>query len=108
MLRRDNKKIIELPLLKIDQVVVIGNVSLTGSAVQLLLKEDISIVYFDYYGNYKGRLVAKNSKNSIFRLKQFEAYKNENFKLKLGKTIVQSKLKNMKALLQTSNRKGKF
>jgi len=108
MLRRDNKKITELPLLKIDQVVIIGNVSLTGSAVQLLLKEDISIVYLDYYGNYKGRLVAKNSKNSIFRLKQFEAYKNKNFKLKLSKTIVQSKLKNMKVLLQTSNRKGEF
>ena len=36
-----------IPLVKIDEVVVLGEVTLTASAVHLLLERDIEITYFD-------------------------------------------------------------
>ena len=42
---------------KIDEVVVLGEVTLTASALHLLLERDIEITYLGHYGQFKGRLI---------------------------------------------------
>ncbi|MFW6026728.1 MAG: CRISPR-associated endonuclease Cas1, partial [Candidatus Woesearchaeota archaeon] len=70
---REKKDIVaDVPLIKVEQVIVIGKVGITGATIQLLLEEEIPITYLSYYGHYKGRLVPEHSKNSILRLKQFK------------------------------------
>jgi CRISPR-associated protein Cas1 len=101
----ENKEVVaDLPLIKIEQIIVIGKVGITGATIQLLLNEDIPITYLSYYGHYKGRLIPERSKNSILRLKQFESYKNRKFKLELSKIIVKAKLNNMRNILLKKSR----
>jgi|Wag4MinimDraft_8_1082659.scaffolds.fasta_scaffold00019_7 CRISPR-associated protein Cas1 len=94
----------DVPLINVEQVIIIGKVGITGATIQLLLDENIPITYLSYYGHYKGRLVPEQSKNSILRLKQFEGYQDENLKLKISKIIVGAKLKNMKNILLKKSR----
>ena len=45
-----------IPLVKIDEVVVLGEVTLTASAIHLLLEREIEITFLGPYGQFKGRL----------------------------------------------------
>ena len=56
-----------IPLIKIDEVVVLGEVTLTASAVHLLLERDIEITFLSHYGQFKGRLSPPFSKNAAPR-----------------------------------------
>ena len=51
-----------IPLVKIDDVVVTGEVTLTASALHLLLERNIDISFLGYYGQFKGRLSPPLSK----------------------------------------------
>ena|SRR5438477_8996608 len=59
-----------IPLVKIDDVVVIGEVTMTASALHLLLDRNIEINFLSYYGKFKGRLSPPFSK-------QFLAWKGQ-------------------------------
>ena len=107
VVKEEGKIISDIPLINIEQVVVFGRVSITGAMIQLLLGEGIPITYLSYYGNYKGRLVPEYSKNSIFRIKQFRAYEDENFCLDISKRMIKGKLKNMRSFLLIEARKNK-
>src|SRR5450759_1217930 len=39
-----------VPLIKIDEVVVLGEVTLTASAIHLLLERDVEITYLSHFG----------------------------------------------------------
>ncbi|WP_027340239.1 CRISPR-associated endonuclease Cas1 [Halonatronum saccharophilum] len=107
IVKEEGKKIADIPLINVDQVVALGSVGITGATIQLLLKEGIPITYLSYYGRFKGRLVPEYSKNSIFRLRQFSAYNDEKVSLRLTKAFVRGKLKNMRTvLMRDKNGKG--
>ncbi len=65
-----------IPLIKIDEVVVLGEVTLTASAMHLLLERDIEITFLGYYGQFKGRLSPPFSKNAILRMAQYRAHQD--------------------------------
>jgi len=54
-------------------VVVLGEVTLTASALHLLLERDIEITFLGPYGQFKGRLSPPFSKNALLRLAQYRA-----------------------------------
>lgn len=104
IVKQGKEKIADVPLVKVDQIVVFGNASISGSLISLLLKAEVPIAYLSYYGKYKGRLVPEYSKNSLLRLKQFEAHKDMKVKLELTRKIVKGKLTNMRTLLMRDTR----
>src|SRR5205823_8271224 len=57
-----------IPLIKIDEVVVLGEVTLTASAMHLLLERTIEITFLGHYGQFKGRLSPSFSRNAVLRL----------------------------------------
>ncbi len=59
-----------VPLHKVDEVIVLGEITLTASAMHLLLERDIEITFLGRYGQFKGRLSPPFSKNSLLRLAQ--------------------------------------
>src|SRR6266704_6697539 len=65
-----------IPLVKIDEVVVLGEVTLTASAVHLLLARDIEITYLSHFGQFKGRLSPPFSKNAVLRMAQYRAHQD--------------------------------
>jgi len=94
-----------IPLVKIDEVVVLGEVTLTASAVHLLLERDIEITYLSHFGQFKGRLSPPFSKNAVLRLAQYRAHQDMSKRCELARRFVIGKLMNQRTMLQRYQRR---
>lgn len=94
-----------IPLIKIDEVVVLGEVTLTASALHLLLERNIEITFLGYYGQFKGRLSPSFSRNAALRLAQYRAHQDMVKRCELARRFVIGKLSNQRTLLQHYNRR---
>ncbi|MBX7237247.1 MAG: type I-D CRISPR-associated endonuclease Cas1d [Caldilineales bacterium] len=99
------KRTVTIPLIKVTQVVVYGDVTLTSPAMMALLDQGVDICFCSYYGQFKGRLAPPFGKNSLIRLQQHAAHNDPARSLLLAKTFVKGKLVNMRAMLMRANRK---
>src|SRR6266852_5037544 len=93
-----------IPLVKIDEVVVLGEVTLTASAMHLLLERDIEITFLGHYGQFKGRLSPPFSKNAILRMAQYRAHQEMTERCELARRFVIGKLSNQRQRLLRYNR----
>jgi CRISP-associated protein Cas1 len=93
-----------IPLIKIDEVVVVGDITLTAAAIHLLLERDIEITFLGYYGQFKGRLSPPFSKNAILRMAQYRAHHDMMKRCDLARRFVMGKLANQRQRLLRYNR----
>src|SRR5205823_3866818 len=93
-----------IPLIKIDEVVVLGEVTLTASALHLLLERDVEITFLSHFGQFKGRLSPPFSKNAVLRLAQYRAHQDMAKRCELARRFVIGKLSNQRQRLQRFNR----
>ena len=100
----EKETIIDVPLIKIDQVVIWGRVTVTPSTVNSLLEHDVEIVYLSSYGKYIGRIQPEFSKNSILRKAQYRASEDNTILVSLCKNLVFGKLSNMRTILLRADR----
>jgi len=89
---RDGARVAEVPLLKLERVVVFGHVHLTTGAISALLRHGVDTTFLSWHGRLKGRLVALESKNIPLRLKQYERARDEAFASELARRIVRAKV----------------
>jgi len=101
------KRKVRVPLLKLDQVILFGNVQLTTQVITALLEQGVEVCYCTSRGRYLGRLNSPFSKNSFIRLEQHRAHDDPQRSLALAKAFVWGKLANMRAMLMRANRKRK-
>src|SRR2546423_5131879 len=94
-----------IPLIKVDEVVVLGKVTLTGSAMHLLLERIIEITFLGHYGQFKGRLSPPFSKNAILRMAQYRAHQDMVKRCELAGRFVIGKLMNQRTMLQRYQRR---
>ncbi|GAC1697814.1 MAG: CRISPR-associated endonuclease Cas1 [Ktedonobacteraceae bacterium] len=94
-----------IPLIKIDEVVVLGEITLTASAMHLLMERDIEITFLGYFGQYKGRLSPSFSKNAVLRMAQYRAHMDMTKRCELARRFVMGKLTNQRTMLQRYNRR---
>jgi CRISP-associated protein Cas1 len=90
---------------KIEGVVVMGEITLTASALHLLLNNNIEVNFLNYAGKFKGRLSPPLSKNSLLRLAQHQAHHNLVRRSELARRFVLGKLTNQRMLLLRYNRR---
>jgi CRISP-associated protein Cas1 len=93
-----------VPLIKIDEVVVLGEVTLTAPALHVLLERDIEITFLSHYGQFKGRLSPPFSKNAILRMAQYRAHQDMAKRCELARRFVIGKLSNQRQRLQRFSR----
>lgn len=102
MLAASKKRI---PLAKVDEVIVMGDVTITAPALYMLLEKNIEIHFLDGIGRFKGRLTPGLSKNSLLRLAQHRAHNDLSKRCELARRFVIGKLSNQRTMLQRSNRR---
>src|SRR5581483_4771095 len=93
-----------IPLIKIDEVAALGEVTLTASALHMLLERNIEITFLGYYGQFKGRLSPPFSKNSLLRMAQYRAHQDMAKRCELARRFVMGKLMNQRQRLLRYNR----
>jgi CRISPR-associated protein Cas1 len=89
---------------KVEQVILMGSVSLSPAVIAFLLQEGIDTVFLSYYGKYRGRLVAHLGKNIDLRRRQFASLGDPDFRLSQARACVQGKIYNCRVLLRRQNR----
>ena len=94
-----------IPLIKVDEVVVLGEVTLTASAMHLLLERNVEITFLGHYGQFKGRLSPPFSKNAILRMAQYRAHQDMSKRCELARRFVIGKLMNQRTMLQRYQRR---
>lgn len=98
------KRSVRVPLMKVEQVIVMGDSTVTTPALLALLEQNAEVCFCDYWGRFKGRLAPEVTKNVFVRSNQFRLHENYVQRVTLAKRFVRGKLHNQRTLILRSNR----
>lgn len=101
---KEGQQLIKVPAIKIEQVVVLGNINLTTPVINYLLQNGIDCVFCNSYGKYHGRLISTQSRFGRLRQCQLEATIDMPRKLAIAQEMVRGKLLNQRTLLMRYRR----
>lgn len=104
LVRKGTATLHALHLFKLDQLILMGNVSLSPPALTCLLDAGVDTVFMSLNGRYKGRLQSPLSKNITLRCDQFRRLNDPSFCLDASRAIVTGKINNLRTALQRLNR----
>jgi len=99
-----DKHKVEVPLIKVTQVIVSGDITLTTPALHTLLERGIEVCYLSMYGQFRGRLSPPIAKNAFLRREQYRAHADPQRALAVAQACVKGKLENMRTMLLRTNR----
>lgn len=102
---KDEQELQSVPLIKVDQVLIFGNVGITTPALTWLMEQDIEVIFCDQHGRYRGRVVGPSGGQSQLRRLQYRRVDNPGFALNTARVIVKAKLQNSRTLLLRYRRK---
>ena len=100
IVEKDNKPLLQVPIIKINNIVIFGRVMVTVPVIELVLNEGIPCAFLSINGRLKGILEPIKSKNILLRIRQYERAKDEHFRVYLSRLIVYGKIRNQKRLIQ--------
>ena len=90
---------------KLEQLMLIGKISISGDALRMLSKYRIPVSFISTNGYFNARLVYANNKNVFLRQKQYRLMDNPEQMLQVAKAIVIGKIKNQLSFMQRIKRK---
>lgn len=96
---------VRVPLIKIEQVVVLADSTLTTPALLALLEQKADICFCTYNGQFAGRLAGEFSRNGLLRIEQHRAHNDYGRRVGLAARFVGAKLANQRTQLLRTNRK---
>jgi CRISPR-associated protein Cas1 len=97
---KDREVLEDVPIIHVDQVVVLGNVQLTTPTMALLLQRDVDVVFLSSRGKFRGRLMTTGSKFAQLRHRQLRLMDEQERVLTIAQEIVAAKLANQAHLLE--------
>src|SRR5258708_33073432 len=95
---------VRVPLGKVSQVVVFGNITLTTPVITALLEQRAEICYLTPFGKFIGRVSGDYHKHGQLRVLQHKAHHDPSAALHVATICVRSKLHNQRTLLLRSSR----
>lgn len=97
--------LVDIPIFKVKQVVIFGEVTVTASTIKLLADNKISLCYLTEWGKFISRMDGDVTKNVIVRLKQYDNHIDiDGGSVKFAKNFVLGKIKNSRTVMMKSNR----
>lgn len=97
---KNSKTLVDVPIIRIDNVSIIGNVQISTQALRMLMEHGIDISYFTYGGQYLGHTFADSSKNIFLRFEQHNFYLNTEKRLQMSKMIISNKIQNQMNIIK--------
>ncbi|MBI4517326.1 MAG: CRISPR-associated endonuclease Cas1 [Deltaproteobacteria bacterium] len=101
------KRITELLVHDLDQLVLMGNIMITPAVLDFLIAERVDTVFMSIHGRFRGRLMHEHSKNVRLRLAQYQQLQTPGVALALAQRLVRGKILNTRAfVLKAARRMG--
>lgn len=95
-----------LPIEQIDTIICFGEVSMNKRVFSLLNQYQISILFFNFYGQYIGRFSPKQYVDGKIILAQVKAYEDDAKRNEIAAIMIKSSLLNCLAVLKYYRKKG--
>ncbi|MGO9665673.1 MAG: CRISPR-associated endonuclease Cas1 [Polyangia bacterium] len=89
----------------LGQMVLMGNVSLTPGALDLLLERNVDTVFLTHHGRFRARLTGGLSTNVRLRLAQYRCLVDPDLALAAARSIVEAKIANSRTFIQRFRRR---
>ena len=100
VITKKGQTLLDIPIIKVENVSIIGNVQITTQALHMLMTQGIDVSYFSYSGKYLGHTAAESSKNVFLRFEQHNFFLDEERRLEMAKKIVSNKIQNQESIIQ--------
>lgn len=100
LLKKNGKLLQTIHANKLEQLILMGKVSISPGTINFLLKHNIDTVFISLHGEYRGRLAPSFSKNIELRMRQFKKSDDKEFSIKIAKECIRGKLENYRYLLR--------
>ena len=104
LLQEKNGNVVYIPVEQINLVVCFGDVNLNKRVLGLLNSYSVSILFFNYYGDYIGRFTPKKYSDGKIIINQVNSYHNHK-RLYIAKKMIFTEVKNILSLLKYYNKK---
>lgn len=104
VITKGKDRLLQMPLIKVDRLLLFGNIQVTAQAIGVLLDEGIEVCYLNSFGKFKGKLQPAEAKNVLLRVAQYERFLDDEFQLNMAKNIVNGKIQNGIALIKRYQR----
>ncbi len=106
VVRKGKEKLMEMPALHVNQVVLYGNAHVTTPAAAFLLDRGIDTVFLSQNGRFRGRLQGPVSTGAEVRRRQYERASDPRFVLDVARSIVCGKIANQVTLCKRRQTQG--
>lgn len=90
----------ELPLMKIEQLVLVGNVQVTTQAGKYMVGQGIDVVFLTTTGTFNYRYDKSETKFANLRRQQIDLCNNPQRSLEIARQIIVGKINNQRVVLQ--------
>ena len=96
------------PIEQIKEILIFGEIELNKRTLEFLTSHEVSVHFFNHFGNYIGTFYPREHYNSGYMLvKQVEHYLDEKKRVDLARRFVQGGLQNMLQVLRYYINRGK-
>lgn len=102
--RANQRTLLDVPLIKLEGVVVLGRATVSPAVVIELLERKIALSFLTHTGRYLGRLEPELTKNIFVRAAQWQAIAPSEPALHVVRGFVRGKLKNYRNSLMRAQR----
>jgi CRISP-associated protein Cas1 len=100
IVEKDGQVLLEVPCLKLEAVLIYGNVQFTTQAAVELLEHGIEMALFSSTGKLWGQLTPPKARNVVLRMRQYEMERSEELCLGFARSLVRGKIRNAVAVLK--------
>lgn len=100
VVEKQGEVLMEVPCLKLDTVLIFGNVQVTTQALVEMLDHGIELAILSASGQLRGQLTPPKAKNIPLRMRQYEVSRSERFCLQFAREVVSAKVGSSGAVLR--------
>lgn len=104
--KADKKTLLDVPLIKVDGIVVLGRATVSPAVVSELLERRIYLTFLTQTGRYLGRIEPEVTKNIFIRKAQWQAIGESPQAIHVTRGFVRGKLKNYRNTLLRAQREN--
>ena len=89
---KEDTKLMEIPVIKLQGILLYGNIQITTQCIRSLLEEGIWVSFLSRSGSYKGRLQPPHERGGRLRQVQWQRSQDPASALGFGRAVVRGKL----------------
>lgn len=100
IVEKDGEVLLQVPCLKLDTVLLFGNVQFTTQAAAEMLDHGIEMAFLSTRGRLRGQLTPPKAKNVYLRMAQYDLHRDKDFCLTFSREVVAAKIESSAAVLR--------